>query len=459
MSLLSPVYRLSFLLALYATGGAQAQGLPSPHAQRAAVPSDQAPAAPPAVEPVLPGPRAPVPGPLRLDELEQLALGNHPRIQRAAAAVQMAQGRTWQARLYPNPQVATASPQLAGNNSQYNVYLSQTLVTAGKLRLDAAAASREIVEAQWDLVGARYDVLTGVRDAFYAVMVAQERVAVLDWLGARATKYHSDVERLFREAGRGTKADVLLFAIERDRIELQGAAARATWEAARRELAAAVGIPQLTIDAVRGDLRAPLPQFDLSALQEVVMANHSRARAARTQVERNGLRLARAMAEPVPDIEFQGGYQRQVEPAQDQGLFQVALDVPLWDRNQGAIYAARAGVSEARAEARRLELDLAQQTADAWRAYESARRQVEFYENGLLKTVRETLAIEERLRPEAENIELLMVSNLRVLTALRTASETEMAALDARAALWRAAARIGWLAQWDAFPCVVGAGP
>jgi len=81
----------------------------------------------------------PVPGILQpsrtLAECVAQAERLHPRIRAARAAVEMAQGKAVQARLYPNPVVAGFSPQMAGSYSQWSGTVAQDLVTAGKLRL------------------------------------------------------------------------------------------------------------------------------------------------------------------------------------------------------------------------------------------------------------------------------------------------------------------------------------
>ncbi|MCI0360291.1 MAG: hypothetical protein L0211_17580, partial [Planctomycetaceae bacterium] len=48
--------------------------------------------------------------PARLEDFEQTALTNHPQLFAAAQAVDVAEGKAWQARLYPNPVVGYGAP-------------------------------------------------------------------------------------------------------------------------------------------------------------------------------------------------------------------------------------------------------------------------------------------------------------------------------------------------------------
>src|SRR5688500_17455831 len=94
-----------------------------------------------------------------LEELERLAEERHPKLLAAMQEIEAAHGRTWQAGRMPNPSVGASSPQLAGSESQYNVFVSQDIPTGGKLRLNEAAAAEEIDQAELALSRTRQDVL------------------------------------------------------------------------------------------------------------------------------------------------------------------------------------------------------------------------------------------------------------------------------------------------------------
>lgn len=101
------------------------------------------------------------PSPNTLAEFSSLSLENHPRMKAARASVEEARGEAVQARLYPNPTLAGSSPQLSGADSQWNGFVSQEFVTAGKLKLAQQAALRGVQRTEYELIRARYEVLTG----------------------------------------------------------------------------------------------------------------------------------------------------------------------------------------------------------------------------------------------------------------------------------------------------------
>ena len=391
---------------------------------------------------VVPG----APSPKTLEEFVALAEQSHPKLRAARAAVEAARGKAVQARLYPNPMLAGSSPQIAGNQSQWNGFATQDIVTAGKLRLSQQAALREVQQAEYQLIRARFDVLREVRQSFYALLVSQRRVEIYTLLVDIAKRSY-DIGKQLADAGEGTKADVLFWSIERDRAEVRLLNSGVFIETGRRQLAAAIGLPRADVGKLEADLFQKLPTFDLKMLQESVVRANALPRAAEAKVAQSQWALERAVVEPIPNINILGGYQRQVDfPPMDQGLMQVMMEVPLFDRNQGNIRSARADIASARADLRSIELDLATQTAQAIAAYRTSQRLVDWYEQYILPKARETVQITQTLYGRGE------VTFLSLLQAQRILTETELAFVEAQADRWTGAVTIADLLQLEVFP-------
>ena len=168
---------------------------------------------PPPSETVNPGPVTARGRGVTLDAVTQITLAQHPQIRQAEAEAAAARARMLQASFYPNPTMGTASPQLTGNQTQYNAYMVQDLVTMGKIRLDASAAERAARQAEWTLVRTRFDVLTNLRQKFYTALVAQQRVEILERMVRLPARRTQSDERLL-EGGLAPRGDVLLLQIE-----------------------------------------------------------------------------------------------------------------------------------------------------------------------------------------------------------------------------------------------------
>ena len=391
------------------------------------------------------------PTPSTLPEFVDLAMRSHPKLRQALAAVEAARGKAVQARLYPNPVIAGFTPQAAGSDSQWSGTVAQDIVTAGKLRLSQQAALREVQKAEYQLIRARFDVLRDVRQSFYTLLVSQRRMEIYKLLLDIAKRSY-EIGRQLAEAGEGTKADVLFWSIERDRAEVRLLNASVFIETGRRELAVAIGLPRADIGRLEADLFQKLPNFDLKALQEAVVRLNARPRAAEAEIARAQWALERAVVQPIPNVNLLGGYQRQVDgPPQDQGLAQVMLAVPLFDRNQGNIRSARADIASSRADLRTIELDLATQAAQAIATYRTSQRLVEWYEQYILPKARETVQLTQTLYGRGE------VTFLSLLQAQRTLTETELAFVEAQADRWTGAVTIADLLQLQEFPPAVDA--
>jgi cobalt-zinc-cadmium efflux system outer membrane protein len=270
-------------------------------------------------------------------------------------------------------------------------------------------------------------------------------VAVLDDV-VKLTARSRQIGEALLKGGEGTKTDTNLLEIDLARSEVALQNAHTVLEAARRQLAAAAGVPLLPIDTLYGDLAAESLQIDLVAAQEEAALMNPQTAIAQTQAQRARILLDRAIVEPFPTFNILGGYQRQVGPPQDQGIIQVTMSVPLWDRNQGNIRAAQAEVGRADAEVRRVQLALSGQAAEAFGRYQSAVALVAKYQQGILPRARETVELTQRLY-EAQQIDFL-----RLLSAQRTLSDVNLGYIDAQAARWDAAAELANLLQMEHFP-------
>ena len=396
----------------------------------------------------LPGelaPTAELPSPRTLAEFVQLAERSHPQLVAARAAIEAARGQAVQARLYPNPVLGGASPQIAGPESQWSGFVTQDLVTAGKLRLSQQAALRKVQQAEYDLIRARFDVLRDVRQTYYALLVSQRRVEIYQLLFDIAKRSY-DIGMALAEAGEGTKADVLFWSIERDRAEVRLINSSVYIETGRRQLAAAIGLPRADVGTIEADLFQKIPWFDLKTLQEEIVRANAKPRAAEAKIAQAQWALERAVVQPIPNLNVLGGYQRQVGPAQEQGVVQVLMQVPIFDRNQGNIRTARADIASSRADLHMIELDLATQAAQAVASYRVAQRQADWYEQSILPKARETLELTQQLYARGE------VTFLSLLQAQKILTETELAFVEAQADRWTGAVAIADLLQLEQFP-------
>lgn len=383
-----------------------------------------------------------------LDDVTYAAMTNSPLVREAEAQAAAARGRAYQASMYPNPTMGSQGPQLAGNQSQYNVFVAQDLVTKGKIRLDTAAADRAAREAELNLIRVRFEVLTMVRQRWAMAMANQMRAEVLERMVGIARSSEEIGQRLLK-AGIGNLGNVLLLQIELTKAEAEYRNAITLTETSKRQLAAATGIIDLQIPRVRGDFAQPMPDFELYALQQGVMARNALAQSARVEIDRSQFVLRRAEVEPFPNFNFMGGYQYQLAGAgapTDQAVYQVQAVVPLWNRNRGNIRAAQANIGAAMAQLNRVNTELANDAANALGQYVTARRLADQYETKILPNAVKLQDISLQLYRQGQADFLLY------LNAQRALLDANLAYISAQEARWIAAARVAGLLQSEQFP-------
>src|SRR5262245_15450384 len=205
----------------------------------------------------LPGlPEDPVPNTgvkVGLQDMQQEAMANHPAIRVATAAVESARGAATQAGLPPNPVFGFEADTIGsgGTAGQQGAKYEQLIKTAGKLRLAQLAALFDVTAAEAGLRKARVEVLTQVRTAYFAVLVAQEQLRVTRIVtGLLDEVYRIQVDQL--RAGQSA-------AYEPTQIRALAAQARTThtqasnrYRAAWLQLAAAAGRPDLAAAPLAG---------------------------------------------------------------------------------------------------------------------------------------------------------------------------------------------------------------
>ncbi len=401
--------------------------------------------APPEVLSAPPPPARPGPNVTTLLDFQSLAEAQSPNLQRAAAEIQVQRGRALQAGLYRNPELQGGSPQWGGRDSQYYGMLSQEIVTARKLQLDRSAVSREVQIAELNFMRARYDLLTQVRQTFYATLAAQQRLHSYEGLLAvvrRSTKASQTLEKS-GEIGRG---DTLLLELEQERAEFGRDNAATAYQAWRRQLAAVVGAPDLPIDRLQGNLLATLPNYPYQLTQAGVLVQNSQVQAAEVEVQRNQVLLRRANVEPIPNVTVGAGYMYQVSEPHNQGMLQIIVPLPIWNKNQGQIHAAHAGVTRATYAAEQTRLDLTKQLAAATGRFEMATQQTVRYEKAILPKAQESVRLTQRAFEQGQ------FDFLRVLQTQRAFIESELNYLTAQESRWMSAAEIAGLLQEEEFP-------
>lgn len=396
-------------------------------------------------------------GPLALDDLIQTALARNPRLGRASFAIDAARGRYTQAGLYPNPVFAFAADELGdrtGPSGILSPQLSQEIVRGGKLKLSQAVAAREVDQASLTLMAERYALVGTVRASFYEVLALQQRAAILNDL-VKLADQAVDLGRKSFEAKQVARLDLVQLEVEAERFRADAESVERELPAAFRRLSAAAGDPRLPLSSVVGALDAALPEYDLEQTKEAVLAFHPEVRAAKVGIERTQAALRRAQAEPIPNVTVSSGYTRQNQNRSNDWAVGVSVPLPVWNRNQGNIRAAKAELGVAVQEVGRVENELAERVATALRAYSAAITLADQYRTDILPKAEETYKL------SLDAFKGGQFEYLRVIQSQRAVAEARLEYNRALGEAWRAAADLSalLLEEWWPGPAPKAAGP
>jgi cobalt-zinc-cadmium efflux system outer membrane protein len=363
-----------------------------------------------------------------LADLEQMALVSNPSIVRAVAVARAAQGNYIQVGLPPNPTVGYEGQQIGsgGRAEMDGIFIEQEFVRGGKLRLNREIAAQEWARREQELAAQQQRVLTDVRMAFYAVLIAQLQEDQYTKLVESANTIVEYNERL-QNGGFRSRGEVIQVTLERERYRTGALNAGRRRLAAWRELAAVVGRPELSPERLEGSPDGLGPDYEWNAVLQRLLTSSPEVAAAMANIERARWALQRALVEKTPNITVNAMINVRDEGigGRPDGNLIVGLPLPLWNKNQGGIIQAQGEVAAAERALDQLELDLQQRLAPVFERYSNARNYAERYKNLLKGLTDEWLRLNEQLREAGET------AQLDVILFQRTYAETHLDYLEA----------------------------
>ncbi|HLJ89499.1 MAG TPA: TolC family protein [Candidatus Angelobacter sp.] len=348
---------------------------------------------------------------LRLEELEQMALTKNPTLRQADAQLRAAQGRKLQAGLYPNPTVGYQGEQIRGGSfhgGEQGAFVQQEVVLGGKLKSARNVAEQERQQAVAERDEQKLRILNAVRLAYSQAVAAQETVTLRTSLVKLAQDVVETSKQLFN-VGQADQPDVLQAQVEEDQAELALNGAQLNQQRIWKTLAAVVGNPTLPFSRLEGNLE-DIPSLDPQEWLQKLLGESPAARIAQLGVARAQAQLDRARREPIPNLQLRGGIEQNQERLEGttravglQGFAEAGVQIPIFNRNQGAIEAARADVERAQLETKRVELLLRERLGPIVQNYLMAKTTAERYRSQTL--------------PRAENAYKLYLQKYNGMTA------------------------------------------
>jgi len=393
----------------------------------------------PPVAPPRPGEQPPVvrepTGAITLQQALALALLHNPGLAGTSWDVRMAEARRLQASLPPNPEIGFDMDIFSPiGQAERALQVGQLIFLGGKLQRQAKVAALERDLAGWDYEAKRITVFTETAKAFVALRAAQEKVDLAEEIVSVSEKMAETAGERVR-LGKASPLEEMKARVELGNARIELEQARQAVPAARKRLAAlwASTDPQFERAEAAFDVTGAIPSAEQLAV--LLAQNPDVARWATEMALRQAvLRLERAKA--IPDLMLAGGWKRQGESGRDGGVINVAIALPIFDRNQGGIREAEYGVAQALQDRRAAEARAYSELAEGYQAYATAHATALILKNDVLPQA------QKAFEASREGYRQGKFGYLDVLDAQRTLFAARIQYVEALADYYAAAANV-----------------
>ena len=222
--------------------------------------------------------------------------------------------------------------------------------------------------------------------------------------------------------------------------------ADATYRSAWKQLAAAVGQPDLPFAPLVGRADAPAPSFTIDDVKNRIREQHTDILTARNSISQANTNLILQKRIPIPDLQTNTYHQYDNAAQVYQFGVQLGVQLPISDRNQGNIRSASSQIASARERLRVAENDLAGRSAEAFARYDSNRTIVANYRDKILPY--QTRAYQTLVLRWQTDLPGSVQFN-DIVTTQQTLVQSIQAYLSALDAQWKAVVDLANISQFD----------
>jgi outer membrane protein, heavy metal efflux system len=374
-----------------------------------------------------------------LEQVQKIASESNPTLRQAEAEIRAAKARQQQAGLYPNPTVAYTGDEIRGGSvggGKQGFFVQQTVVTGAKLGLSRKVFGKEVKLAEMEAEEQRIRVQSAVKMAFLRVLAAQELLDARRDIAAIAQDA-AETQRRLMNTGQADETEVLEGEVEAQRMRMSARMQENTLREEWRSLAAVIGQPDLPLTPVAGDLEKGWPEVIEEEAVDAIAKESPAVRIADAAEARAQTILGRARREVIPDVQLRGGMEYNNELLGSapfakgwEGIAEVAVQIPLFNRNQGNVTAARADMDRAAQEKKRISLTLRERAATAVDQYANARLMAVEYRDEMLPLAKKAYGL------MVEKYGQMLASYPRVLDAQRKLYELQIEYIAALEEVW-----------------------
>ena len=333
-------------------------------------------------------------------DLVARALASNPRLAAERYEIEMAEGGVAQARLRKNPSLSLGGlKEVGGDDNRFSIGGAIPLELFGRRARRTEVAERNL-DATRETIADRERLLAGeVRMRFGEALAAVRNLAFAEQLLQANRDFLKLMEDRVRE-GAAPSLDAEEVRVEVNRMDALRIDYQAKAEVAMLALKEAVGIePEETI-RLRGSLEEPTRSFDRNELLQLASARRPDLALQRASEVLAAADLRKQQSEAKPDATLSAGYERpntgfalrafdfagNLQPIRqtfNYAVFGLEINLPVFNRNQGAIAADTAAVKSAQRRISAVDLLLKHEVTQNLVRYNGAQARVAVYRSGV----------------------------------------------------------------------------
>jgi len=316
-------------------------------------------------------------------------------LKQAGDIVRRSAGQARQAGLYPNPAIGYQGEEIRGGSfggGEQGAFVQQTIVLGGKLGLRRRVFEEQRRQDELGVSEQRYRLTGDVEQIFYSTLAAQEIVNLRRNLLRLALDTVETAHQL-GNVGQADAPDILQAEVESEQAKVEYVTAQRTFIQEFRSLAAVVGKPELPVAPLEGNLEEH-PAIDTDTIIETIVRDSPSVKRAQQGITQAEAQLRSSRRESVPDLQLRGGLLQDRELLSSEipnskrvgalGFLTAGVTIPIFNRNQGNVEAAKAELERSRNEVTRVALSIRQAAQPFVQMYLAAQLDAERYKNQMI---------------------------------------------------------------------------
>jgi cobalt-zinc-cadmium efflux system outer membrane protein len=367
--------------------------------------------------------------PMTVEIFLELAERSNPTLVQAQRDVDRANQQGRQAGLPPNPVFGYSGDHIRGGSyhgGEEGLFFSQEFVLGSKLALRRDVYRAQGRSNEFAVAIQRARIRNDVAHAFFNSLAAQESMEIdhrLLQVALDGAKNAHELERV----GQADAPDVLNAELTAEQAKVEYVNSQHEFLASFAQLAANAGQPALSPHILAGQLQDP-PQIGADSIVAADIQDSPAVKQAQANVTVAEARVRSAKREKVPNLNIKGGEWYSGEDlgstarkAGFESFVEAGVQIPLWNRNQGSIEAAKIELEQARQDITRTQLLIRTRAETLAQQYQAARYTAEKYRTEILPRARRAYELEVmKYQQMAQNYSHVLTAQRMLFTLQQT---------------------------------------